>query len=367
VTTERFGSSGWRRAKAGSFILGLGLLASWPFATSVHAEQAQRSLSELAAPREEAGRIVFVSERDGRARVHSIRSDGSERTPLVDGPDAHYPGPIGPHGELLVVGAKERSERLALLRATTLHDLGVESGRARNPSWFPDGRAIAFESDRESFRDIYRLEVNGGAQGLRAQRLTRSTRGCFEPAVAPSGKHIAYTCSDSGDPEIYVMELATGTVSRLTWSSGEDSAPAWSPDGKTIAYLSVRRGVQRVYLMDADGSHPRPLRPRVDADVRAERDHAWSPDGKAIALSEQRETRAGIRVVGLDGRQMAQTSGAWVDAMPAWSPDGRQLAFSSDRMGHTDIVVMARDGSRSVQLTNDEEADWLPRWMPWVR
>jgi Tol biopolymer transport system component len=300
-------------------------------------------------------RIVFVSERDGEPHVFSIRSDGSDPRPIARGPGEDFPGPVGPAGELLIVSSAGGRESLSLASRQL-----VTSGRVRHPSWFPNGTAIAFESDRESFRDIYRVDRVDGS----VTRLTHSEAGCFEPAVSPDGKRVAYTCSAEDGPEIFARDLDSERVARLTWSSGEDSAPAWSPDGRHIAYLSVRRGLPRVYLMDADGAHPRPLRARIDHGVIGERDHAWSPDGKAIALVEQREGRANIRIVRVsDGFVTAITNGGYNDATPAWSPDGRELAFTSDRGGQSDILTMKRDGSRVRHVTRDAPADWLPRWV----
>src|SRR5262245_54147113 len=301
-------------------------------------------------------RIVCVSERDGEPHVFSVGPDGSHPKPIARGPGEDFPAPVGPAGELLIVSSAGGRESLSLASRQL-----VTSGRVRNPSWFPSGGAIAFESDRESFRDIYRLDLVDRS----VTRLTRSEAGCFEPAVSPDGKRVAYTCSAEGGPEIFARDLDSERLARLTWSSGEDSAPAWSPDGRHIAYLSVRRGVARVFVMDADGAHPRPLRARVDGGILGERDHAWSPDGKTIALVEQRERRANLRIVRVaDGLVTAMTNGDHHDATPAWSPDGRELAFSSDRAGQSDIMTMKRDGTHARHLTHDAHADWLPRWVP---
>ena len=87
----------------------------------------------------------------------------------------------------------------------------------------------------------------------------------------------------------------------------------------------------------------------------------WSPDGQHIAFGFERDGRAKIYVIGLDGSNRRLTDHpAWA-ALPTWSPDGQHIAFVSER-GVTDIYAIGSDGSDRRNLTNDSHWDWSPSW-----
>src|SRR5207247_11251114 len=74
------------------------------------------------------------------------------------------------------------------------------------------------------------------------------------PAFSPDGKSLALTLSKDGNPEIYVLTLATGTMRRLTPNAGIGTAPKWAPSGRRLAFVSDRTGAPNVYVLDAEGT-----------------------------------------------------------------------------------------------------------------
>ncbi len=323
-----------------------------------------------------AGTLAFVSERDGDAEVYLLRPDGSGERRLTASPAADYPAAPSPDGSgLLVVSVMEDSldhyEELALhpLAGGTPTPVAPRSARARAPSWAPDGGWLVFESDRASFRDLFRAGRDGGG----ARRLTDNREGNFEPAVSPDGGWIAFASSRDGDAEIYVMRPDGTEQRRLTAFHRDDWGAQWSPDGRWIAFLSNREGMDRVYLVRPDGSGIRRLRAEPDtsaarADVQ-EGEHAWSPDGTRMAYVTR--TRAGTSRVHVadvrTGKRLEVGDGRGKDDMPAWSPDGRFLAFTSTRDGDVELYLARADGTGTTRLTRSPGPDWLPRWIPEAR
>ena len=74
------------------------------------------------------------------------------------------------------------------------------------------------------------------------------------PGWSPDGRSLALTLSKDGNPEIYVLTVATGVLQRLTRHAGIDTEPTWSPTGQQIAFVSDRAGQPRIYVMDKDGA-----------------------------------------------------------------------------------------------------------------
>lgn len=315
------------------------------------------------------GLIAFVSERGPDKDVWLVRPTGEE-TRLTQGPEDEFPAAVRPGGAALLVAAAraehgnvhlEQLRLVALDGATTA--LHAPRGRARNPSWAPDGAWFVAESDAQGFSDLVRMtpQPDGAAD---ATRLQTAPEGSFEPSVSPDGTQVAFVSSRDGDPEIYVMKADGTGVRRLTFFHREDWAPQWSPDGRFIAFLSSREGRARVFVMRPDGSGTRAVSGTVD--TGEERDVAWSPDGSALAfVGRQPGGQTRIWKVAMDGSApVALTSGEQLDDQPAWSPDGKYLVHASDRGGNVDLYLVRADGTGATRLTQAPGADWLPRWLP---
>ncbi|MBW3572041.1 MAG: tolB protein precursor protein [Gemmatimonadetes bacterium] len=315
-----------------------------------------------------AGRIVFVSERDSQPEIYSVRPDGRGLRRLTSAASADYPAAPSPDGTvLLAVSAsgegQDASERMALLaRDGTARSIGPVSARVRSPSWSPDGRWIAFESDTASFRDLYRIQSDGS--GLR--RLTDNPEGNYEPAVSPDGASIAFVSSRDGDAEVYVMRADGGEPRRLTAFHRDDWGPRWSPDGRRIAFLSNRERADRVFVVGADGTQLQRLDGTAPDSTMAEADPAWSPDGTRLALTVRtRDGRSRVAVHDLrTGRRTTVSAADEVASMPAWSPDGRHLVYVADRGGDPDLRIVRADGSAAATVVRSPGPDWLPRWVP---
>lgn len=312
-----------------------------------------------------AGRILFVSERDGQAEVYEVRPDGSAPRRLTRSASQDYPGAVSPDGSALLVvsvSGEERNttERMAVLPLRgdgVARSVGPASARVRSPAWAPDGSWIVFESDTASFRDLYRMRRDGS--GLR--RLTDNPQGNFDPAVSPDGAWIAFVSSRDGDAEIYRMRADGTDVLRLTAFHTDDWAPRWSPDGRRIAFVSNREGRDRVYLVGADGTGIRAL--NAASDTAQEAEPAWAPDGSRVAHTIRAGEGSRIAVTDLrTGRRTLVSPAGEAASAPAWSPDGRHLAYTASRGAESDIRIVRADGGASFTVVRAPGADWLPRW-----
>jgi DNA-binding winged helix-turn-helix (wHTH) protein len=183
---------------------------------------------------------------------------------------------------LLVAGGLwiyKRSETPGPPPQRTLTRITFDDGLQSEPTWSPDGRYIAYSSDRGGKFDIWVQQVSGG----NPVQITKRNGNNWQPDWSPNGKYIAYR-SEDGEGGLYVAPALGGAgLERKISSFGY--FPRWSPDSSQILFLTgVSYGVgSSVYVVRLDGNPPRP----IQADIPPERwaiSAAWHPDGKRISI-----------------------------------------------------------------------------------
>jgi Tol biopolymer transport system component len=128
----------------------------------------------------------------------------------------------------------------------TLIGGGIRGG---DPSFDPTGKKIAYVAGFVSSLD----QINADGTG---HKVLLTGSGLGHPTWSPDGKRIAFNRQVNYDQEIYVKNLADGTVKRLTTSTGADMWPTWSPDGGKIAFSSFRSGKWQIWTMTSTGGSP---------------------------------------------------------------------------------------------------------------
>jgi CubicO group peptidase (beta-lactamase class C family) len=216
------------------------------------------------------------------------------------------------------------------------------------PAWSPDGRSLAWISNRDGRNDV----VAGDAKGSRMVQLTNDAAQDVMARWSPDGTAIAFSSDRDGDHEIYLMAPDGSDVRQLTRNDVDDWLPAWSPDGSRIAYISAGGG-QQLLVMAADGSADRPIGGAVDEPWWP----AWSPDGDRLAY----ESRGVIFIIAADAGAPVRLPipQIRVTRFPSWAP-ASDIAFSSDG----DLYVVAEDGSRLRRLTATSTTESVPAWSP---
>ena len=132
-------------------------------------------------------------------------------------------------------------------------------------------------ADYRGSLDIYLIDADNGA----LRRLTDNPADDREPAWSPDGKRIAFVSDRDGKfkPMIYVMN-ADGTGQTRLPSSPQNFLPVWSPDGKHIAFASNRAGDWQIYVMNPDGSEQKPLTPPTKIPSVP----IWTTDGRRMVF-----------------------------------------------------------------------------------
>jgi len=210
----------------------------------------------------DGSRIAFASERDGNAEVYVMNADGSEQTNLTNNPDGYDSGPDwSPDGRYLAYFTGMRRPETdehpppgAPYRYwdAELYVMDLETGdRTRitqsdrddiYPEWSHDGRRLTFTSSRDGNNEVYVINVDGSG----TRRLTNNDVSDTAASFLPGDDFITFR-NDAGDGEgdhsnIYVCELDTGTITRVTDQPGVVYFSAsLSPDGQTALFAAFTK------------------------------------------------------------------------------------------------------------------------------
>jgi len=199
--------------------------------------------------------------------------------------------------------------------------------------------------------------------------LTETRRAYMYPKFSPDGKRLAVTIFDPADVNVWILDLSTGTQTKLTLES-ESLFPLWTPDGERVAFASYRGGELGIYWKRADGSGE--AEPLVSPDHAGEllAPSSWSPDGKTLAfwkyrLSGGEPGQYDLWVTDIGGdrepRPLVVTEAH--DFGAAISPDGRWIVYVSDESGRSEIFVQPFPGGGERYQISTEEGE-KPIWSP---
>jgi Tol biopolymer transport system component len=217
------------------------------------------------------------------------------------------------------------------------------SSRYYSLSWTPDGR-ILYASNSGGNLDVY----ISAADGSNLKQLTVNASSNFGPVASPDGRAVAFISNRAGKGyNIWRMDMDGGNLKRLT-IGGMESGPQFTPDGRWVVYTSWEAGKPTIWKISIDGGEPSQLTDKYSMAP------VVSPDGKQFACSywdEQYDTRFNIAVIPLEGGAPVKTFD--LPTMNVrWSSDGRALTYIDTRDNASNIWSQPLAGGPTRQLTN---------------
>jgi tricorn protease len=229
-----------------------------------------------------------------------------------------------------------------------------EAKLARYPS-YSNGR-VAFTY----LADIWVADENGG----NVQRLTVNKARDAYPRFSPDGKWIAFSSDRNGSLDVYLIPSTGGTSKQLTHHSADDVVLGWTPDGKGVLFSSQRGEdfMGMLYIVGVDGGMP--WRAGPDMGNAA----SYSPDGNRIAYNPKGQVywrkyyrgayATDVWIEDVSAKKFTQvTDFDGLDSWPMWGKDGIYFVSDRDGEGLTNIWRVADAGGKAEKVTSFKSGD----------
>ena len=239
-------------------------------------------------------RIVFSSNRSGNWSIYTLEMETGSVTQISHLSENQFSGRFSPDGKFIAfysnywgnpwTGAVDHDLVIAGWDGSDLHQVFDDAANQIFPDWSPDGRDLIFLSDHEGVERLYRRSVESEDSDWVSLTPEWTTPGMFNARVHWRANAVFFDAPAPGalqdGPELWRLDLATGTLHQLTRNDVVEYGPNLSPDGSTIVYQTTdKSGRSQVAVMSADGSGQRTL-----TDQSSNMTPAWSPDGQQIVF-----------------------------------------------------------------------------------
>jgi serine/threonine-protein kinase len=323
------------------------------------------SVTALTAPRLERGELRHVNPAwlPSGALLFTIRA-----SPLPDAP-----------GELAVKPARANAWKILRPGVTRAAPAGpgyllLSAGSDLQAATF-DERTLALTGEADSVltsitggEGIAHFATAGGTLVAATAPSTRtvvwSDRTTAGPlsrltsiAIAPDGRRAAGIMSDASGADVWVADLASGAVTRITYG-GSNVSPAWSADGTRLFFATRGNGPFTIASRSVDGRETAQTIPSGNS-------HAFpgsiAADGRIAMTTVMPNGHTAVAIVAAEGGTPAVLeAGPFNESAPAFSPDGRWIAVESDESGRTEIVARPIEGGTRIAVSNGGGSH--PRW-----
>lgn len=285
--------------------------------------------------------------------VHSLDDGAQPKRLLPDRVPARYAPPAGPGESGHLLFSRETVLMAQPFDPVTLTLTGqaipvVESAVRFSVS---ENGTLAYISSASATRGQSLVWLDRSGKQIDAAGPAAEYR---DVRLSPDEKSIVFSRSNEANSDIWVLDLARGVPSRITFDTSTDNLPIWSHDGRRILWPSRRSGTFDLYVKAATGTGQDERLIAMGTATGWPTD--WSRDGRFVLYQRPGEKTGqdlwiaqGIGSSNGEQKPFPYLQSSFNEASGVFSPDGRWIAYESDESGRTEVYVQA------FPLTNEKD------------
>ncbi|MBT7676859.1 MAG: hypothetical protein HN625_08715 [Flavobacteriaceae bacterium] len=198
-------------------------------------------------------------------------------------------------------------------------------GTSSSATWGNNGNIYLAKYMGDKNTDLIEYTIVSGGTGRSlemSRKLTKHVAIETEPALSPDGKTLAYISDRTGTPQVYLLNLATKKTTRLTKKGNYNSSPSWSPDGTMIAYNGVRNSKSVIFRVLVDD--PLGFETQVSPKGMQAESPVWSSDGSLVAYQAKRTGQQNWKIYyslssGSPAQRLTKSKRGVDETSPSWN------------------------------------------------
>tara|TARA_B100001179_G_scaffold162618_1_gene119296 strand:- start:242 stop:1513 length:1272 start_codon:yes stop_codon:yes gene_type:complete len=229
-----------------------------------------------------------------------------------------------------------------------------------SPTWSSDLKKLAYVSFKNRRSEVF---IKYPYWGIKDEKLPRFDGIASSPSWHPDGESIALTISKNGNKDIYLYNLQTKEIKRLTTNSAIDTEASFSPDGKNIAFTSNRTGQVQIYIKNLETGKIS----RATFKGRYNAKPVFSPDGKDLALVHRVGKDYRIAILNIATRDLTVLTQNKSDESPYYSPNGGMIIFATNRDNEGILSIISLHSNQTIELTQKDSFIREPSWSHYLR
>jgi len=228
-----------------------------------------------------------------------------------------------------------------------------------SPTWARDGHSLAYVSFEGHHQSIYLQNLSSGSRQLLAHFPGVNS----SPAFSPNDRRLAMVLTlNTGNPNIYVMDLATHRLTQITNDTAIDTEPTWSPDGNSLFFTSSRAGGPEIYRYDFANHQVS----RVTFDGAYNARTCLTPHANTLVIIHGDGSGYNIAKQDLNSGRLTILTDGGADDSPSLAPNGKMILYGTRFSGHEVLGLVSIDGRVKLRLPSQQGDVQDPSWSPFL-